>query len=124
MTPMQLLDELIDSPSDVGHAVWREFEQASKGKRQITWSKGLKRWVKEEAKEEVDSQSDAEIAVSPSKAEPILRVIGGWHRAARRQNELLEAFEAGGVAEAGRWLDELGVTWLHVSEEENIESRK
>lgn len=41
-TPFQILEDLVESESPADMALWWAWEQASKGRRQLTWSVGLR----------------------------------------------------------------------------------
>ena len=106
-TPFQLLKE-----GDVEH--WQEYVRATKGKKQIIWSKGLKAWAcigektDEEIAEEAEGQSVSAVAKVPQ--------VEWWHivRAGWRL-ELLEVVEQCGADGLRAWAQEKGLMLLFAS---------
>jgi hypothetical protein len=115
--PFQLLGDLIDAGGEVGQfeadlKLWREWEKASHGRRQMAWSKGLREWAglrREKTDEEIADESldtpDGLVITSRS-----------WERKLRtryrKQCELLEAGERGGYDAAAALLDEWRVRYV------------
>jgi len=112
-SPMGLLADVIGSGNDRDMARWHEYEQASKGRRQLTWSADMKKWSHSHG-EEVDVVTDEEIAVQDIGGDDLLQVMKGWHRIVHRQSELLDAYETGGITAATEWLDQAGVAWVRI----------
>jgi hypothetical protein len=71
-TPWELLDEWFGDGDFDSSLLWFEFEKASKGRRQITWSKGLRELLglivektdEEIAAEEIGTKSDDLVRIS------------------------------------------------------------
>lgn len=79
--PFELLDENSPLPEQLRANLWREYYTASKGRRAITWSRGLKdRYeVEEKADEEILEEQDSTTLVWRTSAESYrrLRAEGG-----------------------------------------------
>lgn len=114
-SPMGLLADVIEHghENDRDLALWHEYEQASKGKRQLTWSANLKAWAKDRGNG-VDIETNEEIVEKTLDGEDFVQVTGGWYRIVHRQNELLDAYEVGGLTMACTWLDRAGVSWQQI----------
>lgn len=112
-SPMGLLTHVIDSSDVTDLALWHEYEQASKGRRQLTWSADMKKWSQCRG-EEVDVITDEEIATQDNGGNDLVQITHGWHRIVDRQSELLDAYETGGITTATEWLDEAGVAWERI----------
>ncbi|QJY51209.1 protein rep [Pseudonocardia broussonetiae] len=110
-TPFQLLTEGLATGLADDIERWWEWEKASRGRRQIAWSKGLREWAKVEPE-----QSDEEIVEEELPGEELLLIRPDSWRALRshpdRVCELLEAAEAGGFAGAAALLDDWGLAWM------------
>ncbi len=87
---------------------WQEYVRATRGRKQLVWSKGLKKWAKVEEKtdEEVAAEEVAEqvqrIAVVPEVT---------WWQLVRRglRLELLESLENGGREGLQEWCVQKGI---------------
>jgi hypothetical protein len=97
--------------ADVG--VWREFETASKGRRALVWSRGLR-----ERFALAPEQSDEDIAAEElGSAEDTLVTITaeGWDVLARFRPalipQILSVTEAGGWPALAHFLTENGIPW-------------
>lgn len=122
---MQILRDVAESseiPADVDadvardRAIWHEYEQASRGRRQMTWSVGARDLLGLGA--EVDDETIAEtetgtaddaVLVLDDDAWRSLLALGSGHRTA-----LLEAAERS-TADAAALLDALGVAYVAAS---------
>lgn len=93
----------------VALAKLREFEQATKGRRQLTWSTGrhdLRAGVLEE------EQTDDEIVAEDLEGEDVAVIPPeSWRVVEPRATELLSVTEREGPDGARRWLDALDVEW-------------
>lgn len=110
-TPFQILtDGLATGLADDVEDWWR-WERASKGRRQMAWSKGLREWAQLE-----DEQTDEEIAEEELPGEDVLALEPrSWHMLRTRPDRvcgLLEAAESGGFPAASALLDEWGLDWM------------
>jgi hypothetical protein len=86
---------------------WWEFERASHGRRQVTWSRGIRDRYRLAAEE-----TDAEIAEHDLGGEDVLVLPGETWRAVRDAAEVLLAVaEDEGPAGAARWLRARGLVW-------------
>lgn len=100
VSPFEFLDDDLDGYSgDERARLWREYYQATKGRRAITWSRGLKKRydVGEKSDEEIQKEAESTILVWRTHADvyrEVLRV---------RPTDLAVALE---LAEAEEW-DEL-----------------
>lgn len=86
---------------------WWEFEQASKGRRQLTWSVGIRdRYGLN------DEQTDAEIAQEDLGSDDLIALPAETWRAVRDHAErLLTVAETDGLTGAVLWLTERGLPW-------------
>jgi len=82
-TPWDILEALIENGEARDFALWREYEQASKGRRALTWSQGTRDRLLgdvEQTDEEVAASSDnlgEVVAVLPSSSWPTIRDAPG-----------------------------------------------
>lgn len=80
ISPFELLDDDSEiSPSRRGH-LWREYYAATKGRRAITWSRGLKKLY------EIGEKSDEEIQDEAESTTLVWRTSARVFRAVRREN--------------------------------------
>jgi len=116
-TPFQVLGAVVDAGGESGQfeedlKLWRQWEKASKGRRQVAYSKGLREWAglrqdkqdEEIASETLEAPDDLEI--SPRSWADELA-----HRY-RRQCEVMEAAESGGYPAVASLLDGWGVSYV------------
>ena len=110
--PFQILGDLTKHGDAADLSVWREWEQASKGRRQLTWSKGIRGLAGL-----IDQdRSDEEIAEDDLGTDDLLILDREtWQAIASVQIDLLEATAKRGVAGAIVWLDQLGLTYVITS---------
>ena len=112
-TPMQLLGEAVDTYEETAMARWWEWETASDGRRQLTWSTGRRdlralAGLGQEA-------TDEEIAEEDQEADVRLGLTADtWTRlrAAGRATDLLDVTEHGGLDDARIWLRQQGHAWV------------
>jgi hypothetical protein len=112
-TPFQLLTEAVNGLADEVD-LWHEWERASKGRRQMEWSRGrrdLREWAGLGAE-----QTDEEIAEEELTGDDLVLLAPESWRELREQPdqvcELLEATERAGFAAATALLDIWGLRWL------------
>lgn len=106
--PFEILAALEAEPTASDVALWREWETGSKGRRQLTWSKGLRDRAGLDA-EITDEEAAAEevadgeiIALIPQHA---------WWRMASVAWALLDAIDSGGSRAGREWLAAHGVPY-------------
>ena len=110
MTPFELLDEprdeygLVDG-RELGRraSLWREFYRATKGRRAITWSRGLKALcdIEERTDEEIIEETESAPSVWVTSADEYRRVRSEYPEVLPL---LLEAVERGDMDAVGEWL--------------------
>lgn len=111
-TPWELLDEWFGEGLADSAELWWEFEKASKGKRQLTWSRGLR-----ELLGLVQEKSDEEIAAEElgSKADDLVHISkDGWREVCRRPDlipMILNTTDRQGLAGLRALLDEHGIDY-------------
>lgn len=120
ISPFELLDDESEiSAARRGH-LWREYYAATKGRRAITWSRGLKKLY------EIGEKDDEEILDEAESTTLVWRTSARVFRAVRRENveNLAVALE---MAEAEDW-EELGeilpADELWLADSGGVESRK
>ncbi|GAA4881457.1 hypothetical protein [Actinomycetospora straminea] len=111
-TPMQLLADAVDTYEAAAMARWWEWEAASDGRRQLTWSTGRRdlRTFAGLGRE----ATDEEIAAEDEEADVRLALAAdawNWLRRTHRETELLTVAEAGGLEAACTWLRRHGLAW-------------
>lgn len=105
-TPFEILADGLETGLADDVELWWEWEKASKGRRQLVWSRGLK------ARAGIEEQSDEEIAEAADEGETLVILSKRtWREVRPVAVELLEATEAGGVAAAMVWLEDRGLTY-------------
>lgn len=84
-----------------------EYERAMKGRKQLTWSRGLRALADLD-----DEQSDEEVAAAELEGEDVAVLPSeSWRAIEYRAAELVSVTEREGPAGAHAWLDALGVEW-------------
>jgi hypothetical protein len=96
ISPFELLDEDSSIPAGRKAFLWREYYSATKGRRAITWSRGLKKLY------EIGEKTDEEIQDEAASTTLVWRTSARVFRAVRRENveNLAVALE---LAEAEDW---------------------
>lgn len=111
-TPWELLDEWFGEGLADSAELWGEFEKASKGKRQLTWSRGLR-----ELLGLVQEKTDEEIAAEEvgSKADDLVHISKeGWRKVVRQPDlipMILNTTDRQGLAGLRALLDEHGIDY-------------
>nr|CDL66379.1 unnamed protein product [uncultured bacterium] len=98
ITPLQLLDEETEMDERTRATLWREFYSATKGRRAITWSRGLK------ARYEIGEQTDEDILDDAESTTIVWRTSAANYRAANKRGAVTLAI-ALELAEAEAWTD-------------------
>jgi hypothetical protein len=111
-TPMQLLADAVETYEESALARWWEWEAASDGRRQLTWSTGRRdlRALAGLGRE----ASDEEIAEEDEEADVRLALPAGswdWLSASGRTCDLLRVAEGEGLGGAIAWLDSRRIPW-------------
>lgn len=102
-TTWAILDDAVDGLADAVD-LWAEWERGSKGKRQISWSVGLR-----ERLGLMEEKSDGEVAAEEfGSADDTVAIIWGWDDLAGRRlmAECLRAVEKDGNTGLAKWLTE------------------
>ena len=102
-----------DTYAETDLAKWWEWERASEGRRQLTWSGG-RRSLRDLAGLG-DELTDQELADEELLADDRLGLPGetwGWVRAGQHETSVLEVTEDHGIPGLIRWLDEHGQTYV------------
>ena len=111
-TPMQLLITAVETYRVEDVARWWVWESASEGRKQLTWSKGLREFAglgREQTDEEVTEETLGEVDGVDLEED-----TWQWITAHRQESALLDAAEIGGVPGARAWLTRHGLDWLEV----------
>jgi hypothetical protein len=106
-TPFEILADFLATGLMDDYERWAEWEQGSKGMRQLTWSRGLK------ARVGVDDKTDEEIAEEESEQGETIAVLPArtWRHVYPIADQLLDVTETGGPDAAYAWLDRLGLPY-------------
>lgn len=112
-----LLDDLVATGDASALDRWHEWERVSKGRKQMTWSKGLRR----ELGLDVEKTDEEIVAEEHGSADDDLVLIDSEGWATLRRNpvdlaDLLTLTERGGLAYVRIFLDARGVTYRVVGE--------
>jgi hypothetical protein len=99
-TPFELLEDIVSAAGDVDRdiALWHEWEKQSKGRRQLTWSRGLRDRLLSGV-EDLDDQAVAE--ADDLHGEAVVLLTGkSWRKVTRMRLEptLLDAVEVSTAA--------------------------
>ena len=98
ITPFQLLDEETDIDANKRAALWREYYLATKGRRAITWSRGLKQ------RYEIGEQTDEDILDETESTTLVWRTSAKTYRTARMRGAVTLAI-ALELAENESWAE-------------------
>jgi hypothetical protein len=113
-TPFEILRDFSKTGDMADLELWHEYEQATHGRRCMTWTRGLRDRLNALVDVELDERSDEEIAAEEVGGEPLVSVAAEswWGCVARvrgRRAELLVAAESGDVDDVIRLLYGWGV---------------
>jgi hypothetical protein len=120
MTAFQILREFLATGDTKYLAWWHEWEQATQGRKQETWSTETKKRNMDLRKIyglEEDEQSDDEIAAEEvGDGEDLLQLPAETGKAIRRRAwELLDVIELEGLVGAERWLRARGLGYGRIT---------
>jgi hypothetical protein len=105
-TPFQLLADFLATGLADDYDLWAEWEQGSRGMRQLTWSQKLKGRVG------IDEKDDEEIAAEEERGSTIaILPARTWSQVYPVAEELLDAAENDGAEGAYRWLERRGLAF-------------
>lgn len=111
-TPFQILRSVTETGDADDLALWHEWEAASRGRRQMGWSKGFRDWARLEPE-----QSDEQIAAEEPGGEDVIRFDDdAWNQICFRQGELLVETDKFGLPGARAWLRRAGVQWTELQD--------
>ena len=109
-SPFEILADFVRSGDTADLALWHEWEKVSKGRRQMTWSKGLRQLVGLL----VDEMSDEAIAADElgDQADDVVVLPDeSWRKVRRHSWLILDMAETVDVAAFRYWLDRVGIEW-------------
>lgn len=108
-----LLDDVLGGDADALD-LWHEWERGSRGRRQLTWSKGMRQALQLGA--EATDEDIAEEEVGTAQDDLVLITAEGWRVvvAGLHMARLLGAAEAGGLAAVRAVLDSIGAEWVPI----------
>ncbi len=105
-----LLDGAIGSPTSKERVLWHEWEAGSHGKRQVSWSQGLR-----ELLGLGEPKNDHEIVENGDAFVPLIGIgkgsVSRLGRLGRVQSRILRAVERGDIFLACQMLSEHGIIW-------------
>lgn len=110
-SPFAILRDAVGTYRVEDLELWWEWERASHGRKQLTWSLGdrdLRRLAG------VRDASDEELAAEDIGTEDVIALSGdAWDHIARggHETELLDLAETSGIAAVTGWLDDRGLGW-------------
>lgn len=102
-TPLQILADLIMFGDASDLALWQEYEEASHGRRQMSWSSGLRDWA-----DLGEEETDEEIAERDYGGEDVIEFSNDvWtHEISPVSALLLTMLERDGLSPVLTWLDD------------------
>lgn len=107
-SPFQILADVTATGDADDLDLWHEYEQASHGRRQLTWSQGLR-----ELAGLGEEQTDEEIAAEEVEGDDVLVFTRDtWAVIAPQQVDLLIATERFGLPGARAWLRQRDLDWI------------
>jgi uncharacterized membrane protein len=112
LPPFALLEELSQTGESHLLALWHEWESASKGKRQIGYSRGLRERY---GVEEVEDQAIVDEAIGTDADDLVAWTRAGWKELVKvpeRMSRLLDVAESAGTPAVIEALDEWGIPWV------------
>lgn len=106
-SPFAILRDALDVGLADDCELWVEWEQGSHGRRQLTWSRGLRDWAGLHVE-----RTDEEIVAQDMRGDDVLVIPSeSWPRVRSEVAGLLDAVELGGLDAAIRWMTSRGLAW-------------
>jgi len=100
--------------------LWWQWEAASKGRKQVAWSRGFREWAGVGVE-----RTDEEIAEDDLGGEDVLAIDAqDWPSVRAHVAELLDVAETGGVAGAHEWLRRRGIRCHRVGSPQSFQSHE
>lgn len=115
LTPFQLGAYAVETGDLEALEAWQEYARISRGKKQLTWSKGLRELADLEPE-----KSDEEIAgeeLGTSADDVLLLPAETWRRTRRQAWHMLDLLENEGVEAVEGWLKAKGLSYAYPSKE-------
>lgn len=114
----KFLDDVIDNGDADALGYWHEFQRASKGRRQLTWSKGLRELLDLRAEKSDEDIAAEELGTRDNDL--VLITAAGWKVviANRLMAPILESVESRGLSGLHAMLDSRGIEYSLVGEAE------
>lgn len=106
-TPLQIAASFFETGDADDLEIWREWEKGSRGRRALTWSKGLRDWARLEAE-----KSDEEVAAEELGGEDLVLLPAETWRLVRKDSWRVLDLAEKGREHLIRWLDDEGLPWL------------
>lgn len=107
-SPFAVLRDALDTGLADDCDLWIEWEQASHGRKQLTWSRGLREW----AGLHVERTDDEIVAADELHGEDVMAIPAeSWPAVRAEVADLLDAVELGGVEAAVRWMASRSLAW-------------
>lgn len=111
-SPFGILKDALATGLAADCELWIEWEQGSKGHKQLTWSSGLREFARMNSE-----KSDDEIAAENERGEDAIVIEPkSWARMAHEAHDLLDAIELGGIERGIEWLRSRGLQFTVVAE--------
>lgn len=112
-TPFQLLASLFATGDEADLKLWHEWEAGSRGRRQLTWSKGLREWAG--LGQELTDEEAATAELGTAEDNLVLLPGPTWRKVRERAWLLLDITEKHGKQGLTNWLDKQGLTWENIT---------
>jgi hypothetical protein len=121
-TPFQILSDLVAGGEVEDLELWEEYESASKGRRALVWSPGLRDLMG------LDEVTDEQIADEEvGSADDVLFVVADWSPIAKNPRlggQLLRVVQSGGLLAGRDFCDANGIQTLDADDPDAVEDRE
>lgn len=105
--PFAVLRDALETGLADDVELWWEWEKASHGRKQVTYSRGLRDWARLD-----QERTDEEIVAEDLRGEDVLAICPeSWPLVRDEIEDLLDTIELEGVAAGMRWLSSRGARW-------------